>query len=514
MIPGINGLYEKGAGYYNLPDNFTVENISFEPWCMTAFCQRTGTACAAVETDGNIRMIRTDDLAGEAYRLQVNDRGIEINASDETGVIWALTTIHSKMENQNIPYCTIEDAPRYAHRGVMLDCVRHFFPVNEVKRVIEELSLVKLNVFHWHLANDQGFRIESRKFPKLHRQCGSDYYTQEQIREIVEFARIRGVEIIPEISMPGHTTAILAACPELSCQGKPVALAQGGGVYPIVLCPGREEVYDFLKELLDEVCPLFPSSRFHIGGDEAPDWEWQTCPHCQAKMKGLGLTNTRQLQGYFFNRVKEILRPHHKDIICFNDSLEASNLAWENDGQKTTVQYWSIQYANSTQAYLEKGGRMIYSDMFEIYLDYPSAMSSMKKVYHCKPAIRDQEYLEAEGLEACLWTEYVSTDKQLERRLFPRVYALAENAWCKKKDYKDFLQRLSTHLEGAAARGIICETLEEADPQGEAKKRGIQEYTTVMQTGMSPEMRELAVKFTQPNEEFQARFMQQFFGMG
>lgn len=514
MIPNINGCCEKRQGQYLLPERFALEDSTFESWCVDAFCQRTGVEYTRTESGGDVRLVKDPALAREAYRLTVDAQGITIQASTETGVIWALTTIHAMLEDRAVPFCTMEDAPRYAHRGVMLDCVRHFFPAEEVKRIIEELSLVKMNVFHWHLANDQGFRIESRKFPKLHQQCGGDYYTQEQIREILEFAHVRGVEVIPEISMPGHTTAILAAYPELSCQGNQVALAQSGGVYPIVLCPGKEEVYDFLKELLDEICPLFPSPRFHVGGDEAPDWEWQTCPHCQAKMKELGLTNTRQLQGCFFNRIKKILRAHHKDVICFNDSLEASNLAWEDDGQKTTIQYWSIQYANSTQAYLEKGGRMIYSDMFEIYLDYPSAMSSMKKVYHCKPMIRDQEYPEAEGLEGCLWVEYVSTAGQLERRLFPRVCALAENAWCEKKGYEEFLQRLSSHLEGAAARGIAFETPEEADPQGEARKRGIQEYTAIMQTGMSPEMRELAVKFTQPNEEFQARFMQQFFGIG
>lgn len=365
----------------------------------------------------------------------------------------------------------------------------------------------------WQLGNDQGFRIETDQFPRLHAQAGK-FYTKRDIQDVVEYARIRGVEIIPEIDMPGHTTAILAAYPQYSCKGEPVALATSGGVYPIVLCPGKDEVFDFLEKLLNEIVPLFPGKWFHIGGDEAPDWEWTDCPHCRARMTQLGLATPRQLQGYFSDRVRQMLQSHHKDVICWCDSLEAENFDWrDTPKQKVLVQYWGIQYADKMQSFLADGGRMIYSDMFELYLDYPSAMSSMKKIYHSKPAIRNAEYPEAAGMEACLWTEYVSTNELLESRLFPRVYAFAENAWCREADYEDFLNRISQLIENSRKCGIHCQSAEEADPRGEAKKQGIMEYTAIMQAGMSPEMRELAVKFTKPNEEFNARFMQKFFGV-
>lgn len=507
MIPKVNGTWMKHEGSYLLPERFTLSCPDFETWCVEAFCQRTGSQCENVAGGGNIRITQNAALPPEGYRLEVTTCGITVEAAAVRGAVWALATLCQLMEGRNVPCCKIEDSPRFPHRGVHLDCVRHFFPAEEVKRVIDELSRVKLNVFHWHLTDDQGFRIESKKFPELHEQCGGDFYTQAEIREIVEYARVRGVEVIPEINMPGHTTAILAAHPELGCQGKPVKLGKSGGIYPVPLCPGKEETYVFLKELLDEVCPLFPSDRFHMGGDETPDWEWQDCPHCQAKMKELGLTDTRQLQGYFSNRIKELLRARGKQAVCWNDSLMASNFQTED----VTVQYWSIQYADQTLDYLARGGKLIYSDMFEIYLDYPSAMSSMKKVYHCAPAIRGKE-IPAEGLEGCLWTEYVDTPQLLEQRLFPRIYALAENAWNREKNYEDFLARIGPVLEGAASRGISAQTVEEADPRGELRKQGIMEHTARMQSGMDPELRELAIKFTQPGEEFQARFMEQFFG--
>lgn len=514
MIPKINGCYEETGGSFQLPEKCAVVLDGFSPWCLDSFFLRMGRTYTLLEGNGDIYCKKEESLPPDGYRLRVDINGIFITAAREQGVIWALTTIYHSAKNGAVPCCCLEDAPQFPHRGLSLDCVRHFFDAAEVKRIIEEMSLVKMNVLHWQLANDQGFRIETEGFPELHTRSGK-YYTKEEIRQIVEFAKIRGVEIVPEIDMPGHTTAILAAYPELSCKGQPVTLPNSGGIYPVVLCPGKDQVFSFLEKLLAEIVPLFPGKRFHIGGDEAPDWEWQECPHCRERMGALGLTDVRQLQGYFSERIKEILRRYHKDVICWCDSLEADNFQWKDTPeQRVSVQYWSIQYADRMQAYLRKGGSMIYSDMFEIYLDYPSAMSSMKKVYHCCPAIRTETYPEAEGLEACIWTEYIEDCNTLEKRLFPRLYALAENAWSKEKNYEDFQRRLTRMLGCTLARQVACQTMEEADPQGDAKKQGIQEYTAIMQSGMSPQMRELAVKFTKPNAEFEARFMQQFLGIG
>lgn len=510
MIPKTNGKITESGERFKLPTAFCIRS-DFDNSCLDAFLQRTG--CILAETGSKLLLIKDPDLHREAYHLQLRENGICVTASREQGVILALTTVYQLLQNGELPCCNIWDQPRYDHRGLNLDCVRHFFPVEEVERIIEEISLVKMNVLHLQLGNDQGFRVESKVFPKLN-TFGGPFYTRQQLRHIVDFAAVRGVEVIPEINMPGHTTAILAAYPHLSCSETKVELAQGGGIYPITLCPGKSEVYSFLEALLDEVIPLFPAKRIHLGGDEAPDWEWEKCPHCRRKMQEQGLQNPRQLQGYFTARIREAVRKHGKDVIVWCDSLEADQFTWGDlSDQQLQVQYWGCQHADAMQKYLSSGGRMIYSDMFEIYLDYPSAMSRMEKIYRCGPVIRDTAYA-AEGMEGCMWTENVADSATLESRLFPRIFALAENCWCAEKDYTDFLNRAEKYISLRRSRGINCQSIEEADPVGEARKKGIMEYTAIMQSGMSPEMRELATKFTTPNEEFQTRFMQQFFGVG
>lgn len=525
MIPELNGVFEKKKGMYCLPREIFVLNKDFCDWCTEAFYIRSGYRLSLTERPAEIKIVEDDTLQEEGYRMSVTDAGIVIHASKEVGVIWAFTTLYSLMDNRGqIGCCYIEDEPKYRHRGLLLDCARHFFSTEEIKKIIEEISRVKMNVLHWHLADDQGFRIESKRYPKLHEQCGDAYYTQKEIKEIVEFACVRGVEIIPEIDMPGHTTAILAAYPEFSCHGTQVTLAKTGGIYPITLCPGHGKTYVFLKDLLEEVCGLFPSKWFHIGGDEAPDREWLSCEHCRNKMQMEQLVNTRLLQGYFSKQVITILKKYHKSIICWNDSLEASNFPWqdENPGdayeeQNTQIQYWNIQYADSMQEYIKNGGRFIYSDMFELYFDYPCSMSSIEKVYNSKPAIRKNDYSKEDsnlsGIEGCLWTEHITTDQQLEERLFPRVYALAENAWSRKLDYTDFQGRLEVLIASAQERGVHCLSLEEANPTGEEKKKGIMEYTAIMQSGIPDEIREVILEFSKPNKEFNDRFMKEFFGI-
>jgi hexosaminidase len=533
MIPEVNGeAVQNKDVVFAVPEEMTVllkgftaetgENV------MKVFTERTGTGCRIREvsdhesvrmTDlapGNEMMIEKDmKLAEEGYRLEVTENSIRITAGNEKGIIWALTTIYQLMDEQkNVPCVSMTDAPRLSYRGIMLDCVRHFFSVQEVKKVIEEMSLVKLNVLHWHLADDQGFRIESRKYPLLHSQCGSEYYSQEQIREIVAYADQRGVEVIPEIDMPGHTSAILAAYPEYGCRGERVALPESGGIYPIVLCPGKEKTYEFLDGLLGEVSALFTSGWFHIGGDEAPDREWKICSDCRRKMQEEGLTDTRQLQGYFSERVRNILRGYGKKVICWNDSLEASNFIGQGKtDDKTLVQFWSVQYADSMISYLRKGGKFIYSDMFELYLDYPCSMNSMKKIYHCRAEIRKQIYESVQnlkGMEACLWTEHVVTDSQLEERLFPRIYALAENTWSGDCGYDSFCTGLQQYIAGKRKGKAACLTLSQADPKGEARKQELMEYMSSMQSNMSDEMKEMVKEFTKPSEEFAARFQEKF----
>ncbi len=533
IIPQINGkTAQEETEAFAVPEEMTVLLKGFTAetgeTVLKAFTERTGTACRIREVSDpesawmtdpapeNEMMIERDmKLDEEGYRLDVTQNGIRIQAGNKRGVIWALATAYQLMDEQRKICCVrIQDAPRLSYRGIMLDCVRHFFSAQEVKKVIEEMSLVKLNVLHWHLADDQGFRIESRKYPLLHSQCGSEYYSQEEIRDIVAYADQRGVEIIPEIDMPGHTSAILAAYPEYDCRGEKVTLARTGGIYPIVLCPGKEKTYEFLDGLLGEVSALFTSGWFHIGGDEAPDREWKMCSDCLKKMQEEKLTDTRQLQGYFSGRVRGILLKYGKRVICWNDSLEASNFITDTEKNAgTLVQFWSVQYADSMLSYLQKGGKFIYSDMFDLYLDYPCSMNSMRKIYHCRPEIRKQIYDNAQnlkGMEACLWTEHIVTDAQLEKRLFPRVYALAENTWSGDCGYESFCDRQERYAAKKRSGKAACLTLQEADPAGEARKQELMAYLSSMQSDMSDEMKEMVKEFTKPSEEFAARFQEKF----
>ena len=455
---------------------------------------------------GVLRLLKDESVEKEGYHLQIKKDEIKVTASDDNGVIHALTTLYQM--GREVDCVEIEDAPKYDWRGLHLDCSRHFFSADEVKRVIEEMSLVKLNKLHWHLSDDQGWRIESRKFPKL-QEVSEQYYTQEEIRDIVHYAKVRGVEVIPEIDMPGHTSAILAAYPEYSCFKKEVKLAKTGGIYPIVLCTGSEDVYDFLESLLSEIVPLFDSKWFHIGGDETPDREWKACPVCQSKMQEMRHSDTRSLQGYFSGRVKKVLDGMGKHVIFWNDSLEAENLDKEN----ALIQYWSIQYADTMEKYIEEGGKYIYSDMFDLYFDYPSAMMSLSRVYSFIPEIRSKECREGlEGMEACLWSEHLDTNETLEQYAFPRAYALAEKCWSEDCDLNDFTLRVKNYIEKRRMAGIFCQSYEEAEPEGEAKKNGIMAFMGVMQNSMDEETRKITLEFTKPSQEFSDRFQKKFFG--
>ena len=524
MIPSIHGRMEQENGkYFQFPEEVPV-NSQFGEECLEAFRERAGLSLRTGgegAAESGIVIARDPSLGPEAYAMETAEDHIRITASDERGAIWALATLYQLMDSGNkVPCGWISDAPRYRHRGLSLDCVRHFFPIEEVYKIVEEMSLVKMNSLHWVLSNDQGYRIESRVFPELQKKMDGKYYRQDEIKELISFARKRGVEIIPEIDLPGHTTAVLAAYPQLSCFGKKVEVAEEGGIYPVTLCPGKEETYKFLEQLLGEAAELFPGKWFHMGGDEAPDWEWSKCPCCQKKMREENLTETRQLQGYFSNRVRDILAEHGKSVVCWNDSLMASNFSSGENvrgkfTQESCIQYWSVQYAEKSVEYIKQGGSFIYSDMFELYLDYPACMSSLEKIYQCVPEIRGEFYTpdnsNIAGIEGCLWTEHISETKELEERLFPRMYALAENAWSGSRDYGEFCRRLVPYIETVRERGIHCLSIEQADPKGEEKRQGIRAYAAVMQSGMSPEMREYAVKFTRPGEEFEKRFKEKFF---
>ena len=508
IVPCPSGKTEEYSGTCRIPPSIGVAMEDFEGWCLKAFLKRTEVTID--ESAVWLKLVRNRKLDKEGYCLKIIEENITIEAACESGVIWALTTAVNLLEGDTLPCCMIVDTPKYPHRGLSLDCTRNYFAPGTVKKVIEQISLAKMNVLHWHLSDDQGWRIESKKFPLLH-EISKEYYSQDEIKEIVDFARVRGVEIIPEIDLPGHTIGILAAYPQYSCSGKAVGLAESGGIYRTILCAGQEQTFEFIRQLLKEICTLFPSDRFHIGGDEAPKNEWAKCPHCQNRMKEQGIENLEDLQGYFVANVAKILEELGKQPIGWNDVLLA-----ENAPKDIQIQYWSVNHAESMQSFAGKGGRFIYSDMFELYFDYPYSMTPIKKVYECIPHISKMEcseYSGFSGLEACIWCEHIKDSERLEQLLFPRIFAVAEGAWTGTgaADYEQFLQRLIPMAERTAKAGNACTPQYWWDPEGEARRKEAIDYFVGISSAMAPETREQTVESARPNKEFEQSFMTKFF---
>ena len=479
LIPAPRGSVHMQEGGVKLPETVTVSLGDFAPWCLEAFAARLD---GHVETAENgFITLKKADIAKEGYKLTVTKDGITVEAADESGAVWALTTVTElTAEGEALPIVTIEDAPHYGHRGLSLDCSRHFFTADEVKKVIDQMTRVKLNVLHWHLVDDQGWRIECKTLPLLHETTGT-YYTQEEIRSVIEYARVRGMEIIPEIDMPGHTRSMIAAYPHLSCFGEKTELCQFGGIFEKILCPGKDETFEFIEKLLTEVCALFPDDRFHIGGDEAPKTEWKKCPHCKARMEAFGLTDYEDLQGYFTKRVVAILKKHGKRAVCWNDVLESKDVDTEN-----IIQYWTAQHEAPVPAFIERGGKVIFSNMSALYFDYPHGINSLNKVYHYQPVVMGKSYADSPnmlGYEAALWSEQVETPEHLEELLFPRLYAVSEIAWNEAGDYADFEHRAEKKIEIAAKQGVNCMTKDGWNPEGEAR---VQSAATFIAHMMNP----------------------------
>lgn len=482
---------------------YTCEDLTDE--CVKAFQARCGKPLSVGDW---LTIRKNNELPEESYRLLIEKDGVRLEAGTERGAGWGLTTLYHMMEeSETLPTGTVEDYPRYAHRGLSLDCARHFFPVQEVEKIIEQISLVKMNVLHWHLSDDQGWRIESHRYPKLHEVSGS-YYTQDEIREIVAYAKERGVEIIPEIDLPGHTLGILAAYPQYSCTGAPASMAKSSGIYRKILCAGKEETLSFVENLLDEVCGLFPGKYFHIGGDEAPKLAWKECPHCRQRMKQLGITDYEELQGDFTCRIARFLEQRGKQPVCWNDTLKSSLRP-----EHLTVQYWSVSYNKEMAKFCKEGGRWIYSDMFELYLDYPYAMTPVKKIYECTPDFGSAEYPENNppaGMEACIWAEHIKNEEQLERLLFPRIYALAEIAWSGRDSYEEFARRLQANQLLLKKNGVCTMEQEGWDPEGQNRQQEAFQYMASLQEVGLPDSEEKA-DHSPSTPEFGQKFMNRFF---
>lgn len=424
-----------------------------------------------------IRLVLDKKVSGEeAYTIMVDKKGVTIAGSTPKGVFYGVQTLRKSLPVGaatvvRLPSVKISDSPRFVHRGMMLDCSRHFFPLEFVKRYIDLIAMHNMNVFHWHLSDDQGWRIEIKKYPELtikgSRRSGTvigyntalddsipygGYYTQEQAREIVEYARQRYVTVIPEIDMPGHMLAALATYPELGCTGGPYEVGHRWGIYKDVLCVGNDKIYDFCDGVLDEIMQIFPSKLIHIGGDETPTEVWEKCPKCIKRAEDNNMT-VKQVQSYFTSRIEKYVNSRGRRIIGWDEILGG------DISQSAVIQSWRDTKHGRIAA--EAGHDVIMSPTSHCYFDYSQADEKnskyeptlcggyipVEKVYAFEPC--DENLSESSrphilGVQANIWAEYLLYPNQVEYQALPRMAALAEVQWTSgKKDYQAFLKRLN-----------------------------------------------------------------------
>ncbi|MGD9563291.1 MAG: family 20 glycosylhydrolase [Pyrinomonadaceae bacterium] len=468
IIPGPRSL-TFGEGGFTLDSSTTVvspkdkrskEVVAF---LRDSIREQTGIAMGTGTSSSVVEFVRDPKVKDdEGYRLRITPSRVAIHASDAKGFFWGVQTLRQmipfeKKSSFQVPVLAIDDEPAFEYRGHMLDVGRHFFPVEFIKKQIDLLSYYKINTFRWHLTEDQGWRIEIKKYPELTKvgawRTEADgtryggYYTQEQIKDVVEYARIRNITVIPEIEMPGHSMAALAAYPELSCRMKPIKVTPEWGVHKDVFCAGNDGTFTFLQDVLDEVVALFPSPYIHIGGDEVPKDRWRECPKCQLRIKTEGLKDEHGLQSYFIKRIQSYLAKKGKTLIGWDEILEGGA------DKNAVIEVWRGD-AEAAKA-LENGNRVIMAGPF--YFDTPLQSKTLKDVYLTDllslPQYRENRSLLL-GAEAPLWTERVTT-VDAESKLYPRIQAFAEVTWAgKHNDLEDFKRRLNAHYRYLDSLGL------------------------------------------------------------
>ena len=508
LIPYPNDM-EQMSGRFSFDDD---TQIFISPECgdevneiLAQFAEQFGKTAGKdlkiAEKEGkNMMVVKIDTtMSQEAYRLNISKKKIEITAATPNGVRYALQTIKQLLpvaiygetlsadENWSVPCTTINDAPRFGYRGMHLDVARHFFTLDEVKRILNVMAVHKLNTLHWHLTDDQGWRVEIKKYPRL-TEVGSirnktmirkewdnydttpygGFYTQDELRDMVKYAADLGITIIPEIDLPGHMMAALASYPELGCTGGPYEVSGQWGIRDDVLCVGKEKTFEFIENVLLEIIDIFPSKYIHIGGDECPKVRWEKCPKCQARIKALGLKSDKnhskeeRLQSFVINHIEKFLNDHGRQIIGWDEILEGG-LA-----PNATVMSWRGE-SGGIEAAKQKHDVIMTPNTY-LYFDYYQAKDTenepfgiggylpMERVYSYEPmpaSLTPEEQQYIKGVQANLWTEYIATFSHAQYMVLPRWAALCEVQWSTpdKKNYEDFLSRLPRLIKWYDAEG-------------------------------------------------------------
>ena len=444
----------------------------------------TGMLTFAPGTVPQVEKCKTPSLSQkESYRITIDAKGVKIEGADETGIYYGELTLKQLMLNYRgcLPYLYIYDEPEFLYRGFMIDSCRHFFSVEEIKKMIDAAAYFKMNKFHFHLSDDQGFRMEIESFPLLtsigsvrkgsHFGKGENddtpyggYYTKEELKDIVAYCKERHIEVIPEFDIPGHTTAVLSAYPELSCKGEPIDAKTTAGIFDDILCAGNPDTFTLIYSVLDEICEIFPGKYIHIGGDEAPKSRWNRCEKCRKKLEESGLHHMGELHGWLVNQVGNYLKKKGRKAICWNEAIQGGNVEKDN----ITVAMWrdktnkSIEWAN--------GGNPLIAECFTpYYADYPYGMHPLKSVYSFNPrkmkGLTSLGGASVIGVESPIWTEYVTNFDKMGYMCFPRWMAVADTGWngAEKKNYREFLKSCEFFCDILRGMGINCAPKEDWD---------------------------------------------------
>ena len=463
----------------------TVISVSDESLVRSAeifaeYVAKEGNMTLAVEKGGKKGIILSIDknLGKEEYTLDVTSKGISINGGTPQGVFYGLQSLRQMLsagqpakKGVELQAVSIKDKPLLGYRGAMLDVCRHFFTVAEVKQFIDMIAMHKMNAFHWHLTEDQGWRIEIKKYPNLVRKGSirkqtiigrwdsqsydgmpyGGYYTQEEIRDVVKYAAERYVEVIPEIDMPGHMVAALASYNWLGCRDEKFEVRTKWGISEDVLCVGKESTFEFIEGVLEEVFELFPSKYIHLGGDEAPRNRWKECPLCQKRIKDENLKDENELQSYFTHRVEAILAKHGRKIIGWDEVIKGGV------NKSVTVMLW--QDKRRLQA-TTLGNEVILTPKKHCYMDYyqtrrpdsnkegpmfATRIVTLMDAYNLNPYenLQPDQYKNIKGVQCNLWTEFISDFERVEHKMLPRMAGIAEAGWSQgEKNFDDFARRI------------------------------------------------------------------------
>ncbi len=463
---------EKLGGEFSLSPNTQV-------YCDAEFSREAQRFIGLVQESCGAQLQLTQDISqaqvifklnescrSEEYFLMISEGLSTVSASTEAGCFYAVETLRQLFrldETQECPTCKncyVQDAPKFGYRGLSVDVCRHFFPLSTLKQIVDLMARVKLNKLHLHLSDDQGFRFEVEKYPLLNSigsvRGGSEvvsdgkrfvddtevsgYLTKADARELVAYAAQRQIEVIPELDVPGHAVAMIAAYPELSCEGTPVEVRQKWGISKDILCAGNDGVYTFVKDVLDEICEVFTGQLVHLGGDEVPKDRWCNCKKCREKLADLKLDSYEQLQTYMVEVFRAHLESKGKTVICWNDGLtKASSAQIVSQAWKPLTHRASVRQANN-------GRKTIMSPFFHLYFDYPYAMTPFGKTarFNALKGVKKSCVKNVLGVEGAIWTEYIVTEEKLFFNLLPRMLALAECAWSNSN--ADFIKSVHNYL--------------------------------------------------------------------